>query len=315
MQTGLDVGIDVASKAVVVACAAGSFAPCTVRNERGALRKWLGGLPSGSRVGMEATGSYHQLVADLAHAAGHGVYVLNARDVKKYAEGVGRRGKTDRVDAEIIARFIAREHDRLHVYAPLGTAQRHLEQLLKRRGKLVAARVALEVGWSGVAGIKAELTVLLKAHARLLRQVDTLIAQAVAAVPEVKARAERVRTIAGFGEVGSVTLAQALSHLPFTSADAFIAHTGLDPRPQDSGSHRGRRRLSKRGPAELRRVLHICAMSAASTKVWRPYYLAQRAKGLSGTAALVVLSRKMARTAYGICKRQVDFDPARLSTA
>jgi transposase len=315
MQTGLDIGIDVASKTLVAACAAGSFAPCTLRNERGALRKWLGELPEGSRIGMEATGSYHQLVADLAHAAGHCVYVLNARDVKKYAEGVGRRGKTDRVDAQIIARFIAREHDRLHVFAPLGEAQRHLEQLLKRRGKLVAARVALELGWSGVAGIKAELAALLKAHARLLRQVDTLIAQAVAAVPEVKARAERVRTIPGFGEVGSVTLAQALSHLPFTSADAFIAHTGLDPRPQDSGNRRGRRRLSKRGPPELRRVLHICAMSAASTKAWRPYYLAQRAKGLSGTAALVVLSRKMARTAYGICKRQVEFDPARISNA
>ena len=64
----------------------------------------------------------------------------------------------------------------------------------------------------------------------------------------------------------------------------------------------------------MRRVLHICAMSAASTKVWRLYYLAQRAKGLSGTAALVVLSRKMARTAFGICKRQVDFDPARMAT-
>jgi len=315
MQTGLDVGIDVASKAVVVACAVSSFAPCTVRNERGALRKWLAGLPSGSRIGMEATGSYHQLVADLAHAAGHGVYVLNARDVKKYAEGVGRRGKTDRVDAEIIARFIAREHDRLHAYAPLGEAQRHLEQLLKRRGKLVAARVALELGWSGVAGIKAELAALVKAHARLLHQVDVLIAQAMATVPEVKKRAERVRTIPGFGEVGSVTLAQAMSHLPFTSSDAFIAHTGLDPRPQDSGTRRGRRRLSKRGPAELRRVLHICAMSAASTKVWRPYYLAQRNKGLSGTAALVVLSRKMARTAFGICKRDVDFDPAHISTA
>lgn len=315
MQTGLDVGIDVASKMVVAACAVSSFAPCTVRNERGALRKWLGSLPSGSRIGMEATGSYHQLVADLAHVAGHGVYVLNARDVKKYAEGVGRRGKTDRVDAEIIARFIAREHDRLHVYAPLGAAQRHLEQLLKRRGKLVAARVALELGWSGVTGIKAELTGLLKAHARLLRQVDKLITEAIGAVPEIKERAERVRTIPGFGELGSVTLAQALSHLPFTSADAFIAHTGLDPRPQDSGSRRGRRRLSKRGPSELRRVLHICAMSAARTRVWRPYYQAQRAKGLSGTAALVVLSRKMARTAFGICKRRVDFDPARISTS
>jgi transposase len=187
--------------------------------------------------------------------------------------------------------------------------------LLKRRGKLVAARVALELGWSGVAGIKAELAALVKAHARLLHQVDVLIAQAMATVPEVKKRAERVRTIPGFGEVGSVTLAQAMSHLPFTSSDAFIAHTGLDPRPQDSGTRRGRRRLSKRGPAELRRVLHICAMSAASTKVWRPYYLAQRNKGLSGTAALVVLSRKMARTAFGICKRDVDFDPAHISTA
>lgn len=311
MQTGLDVGIDVASKTVVVACAKGSFAPCPVRNELGALRKWLRGLPVGSRIGMEATGCYHQRVADAAHAAGHVVFVLNARDLKKYAEGVGRRGKTDRVDAEVIARFVAREHDRLHAYQPLSEAQRHLEQLLKRRGTLVAARVALELSWKDVAGVKTQLTALLKSHARLLQQVDDLIAQAVAALPEVKTRVKRVRTIPGFGEVGSVTVAQALVHLPFTNADAFIAHTGLDPRPQDSGSRRGRRRLSKRGPAELRRVLHICAMSAANTKVWRPYYLAQRAKGLSGTAALVVLSRKLARTAYGICKLETDFDPRR----
>lgn len=316
MQTGLDVGIDVASDVVVAASAANCFAPCTVRNERSALRKWLAGLPNGSRIGMEATGSFHLAVADAAHAAGHVVYVLNARDLKRYAEGVGRRGKTDRLDAEVIARFVAREHDRLHAYSPLSAAQRHLEQLLKRRGKLVAARVALELGWSGVAGIKTELTGLLKAHARLLRQVDALIAQAVAVVPDLKGRVERVRTIPGFGEVGSITVAQALTHLPFSSADAFIAHTGLDPRPHDSGHCKGRRRLSKRGPAELRRVLHLCAMSGASTKAWRPYYLAQRAKGLSGTAALVVLSRKMARTAFGICKLNTVFDPSRvLSTA
>lgn len=314
MQTGLDVGIDVASKSVVAACARGSFAPCTVRNDLATLRKWLKRLPAGSRLGMEATGGYHQRLADAAHAAGHVVYVLNARDLKRYAEGVGRRGKTDRVDAEVIARFVAREHDRLHAYQPLSEAQRQLEQLLKRRGTLVAARVALELSWKNVAGIQAELTVLLKAHARLLQQVDALIGEAVASLPEVKARVERVRTIPGFGEVGSVTVAQALSHLPFSSADAFIAHTGLDPRPQDSGTRRGRRRLSKRGPAELRRVLHICAMSASGTKVWRPYYLAQRAKGLSGTAALVVLSRKLARTAFAICKLGTDFDPQRANS-
>jgi transposase len=316
MQTPLDVGVDVSSKTVVAACAARSFAPRTLRNEAKVLRGWLQSLPAGTRVGVEATGGYHQLLADVAHAAGLAVYVLNPRDLKKYAEGVGRRGKTDRVDAEVIARFVAHEHDRLHGYVPLSAAQRHLEQLLKRRGKLVALRVALELGWSGVAGVNKEMTALYQAHAQLLRQVDYLMAQAVAALPEVSERARQVHTIPGYGKLGSVAIAQALTRWPFTNVDAFIAHTGLDPRPDDSGDKRGRRRISKRGPAELRRVMYICAMSAARSKVWRPYYLAQRAKGLSGTAALVVLARKMARIAYGICKQHTAFDPSRImSTA
>ena len=87
MQTALDVGIDVASQAVVVACAAGSFAPRTLRNEARELRAWLGSLPAGSRVGMEATGRYHQRVADLAHASGLTVYVLNPRDLRSTQRG------------------------------------------------------------------------------------------------------------------------------------------------------------------------------------------------------------------------------------
>lgn len=316
MQTGLDVGVDVASKTVVVACAARTFAPRTIGNESGPLRAWLQTLPRGSRLGLESTGSYHQLLADLAHAAGLTVYVLNARDLKHYAAGVGRRGKTDRVDAEVIARFIAHEHEQLHAYVPRSAAQCRLAQLLKRRGKLVARQVSLQQGWRGVVGVKAELGAVAAAYARLLARVDQLVAQALDALPDTRAQARQVRTIPGYGALGSVALAHALTRLPFTNVDAFIAHTGLDPRPHDSGAKRGRRRLSKRGPAELRRVMHICAMSAARSKVWRPYYLAQRAKGLSGTAAVVILARKMARTAYGVCKNQTPFDPGRVfSTA
>ena len=95
----------------------------------------------------------------------------------------------------------------------------------------------------------------------------------------------------------------------FSRVDAFIAHTGLDPRPRESGDTHGRRWISKRGPAALRAVMHMCAMSASRTATWRPYYERQLAKGLSGTAALVVLARKMARTAYGICRNHRAFDP------
>ena len=85
------------------------------------------------------------------------------------------------------------------------------------------------------------------------------------------------------------------------------------PRPPTRGlGHRGKRRLSKRGPAELRRLLYMAAMSAMSTKTWRPLYEHYRAKGLSSTATLVILARRIARTAWSIYTHKTEFDPGRL---
>ena len=97
------------------------------------------------------------------------------------------------------------------------------------------------------------------------------------------------------------------------SADTFVAFTGLDPRPDDSGQHRGERRLSKRGPGQLRRLLYLAALSAAKTKPWRALYEHYRAKCLSSTAALVILARRIARTAWSIYTYKTEFDPARLT--
>ncbi|GJL55872.1 MAG: hypothetical protein NPIRA02_30040 [Nitrospirales bacterium] len=58
--------------------------------------------------------------------------------------------------------------------------------------------------------------------------------------------------------------------MPFRNADAVVAFTGLGPRAKDSGQKSGCRRLSKRGPAELRRLLLNAAMSAVKPKVWKP---------------------------------------------
>src|SRR5436190_3639036 len=143
MQTMLDLGSDVDSRSIVIGCAAHSFATHSIANERHAIRAWLRQVPCGSRLGLEATGSHHELLADLAHAAGLQVFVLNARDVRRYAHAVGVRGKTDRVDAEVIARYVAREHAELHAYIPPSKQQRSLSRLIKRRAKLVVIKGTL----------------------------------------------------------------------------------------------------------------------------------------------------------------------------
>jgi transposase len=315
MQTPWDIGVDVAKQSVVVACAGGQCAPRTVDNQRGALRAWLATLPPGSRIGVEATGRYHERLADLAHMMGFTVYVLNPKDTRYYARSLGRRGKTDRVDAEVLARYVAKEHGELPAYGPASPAQRGIDRLLRRRARIVALRGALRATGADLPECRQELTASLQSFEALIARIDQQLDELMQATEGQRQHQQRLQTIVGVGPLVSTSLANTFSRIPFRSAEAFIAHTGLDPRPMDSGQKVGRRRLSKRGPAELRRLLYNAAMSGAKTATWRPVYEHYRAKGWSSTAALVILARKIARVAFAIYHNETTFNRERIAGA
>lgn len=313
MQTILDVGVDVAKDSVMAATATASFAPRMVVNRPGALRAWLSTLPTGSRIGLESTGRYHGLLADLAHEMGFVVYVLNPKDTRYYAKGLGRRGKTDRVDAEVLARYVSKEHDKLHPYVPASAEQRAIDRLLRRRAKLVVLKGALRATGEDLTECRRQLEDVLRRLDLVIDKIDAhLKALTQASEPHRKSQ-RRLLTIVGIGPLVSTSLANTFTRIPFRSADAFIAHTGLDPRPWDSGQKVGRRRLSKRGPGELRRLLFIAAMAAVRSPIWKPTYDRHCARGLSSTAALVVLARRIARVAWAVHYHEAEFDPTRLA--
>lgn len=154
MQSIVDLGADVDSRYIVIASAAGSEAVRRIANRRKDILAWLKELPRGSRLAMESTGGYHEVLAALAHRAGLQVFVINPRELRRYAEGVGRRGKTDRLDAEVIARYVSKEHAELHAYVPPTREQRDLARLMRRRAKLVEIKGALKQTFRGMPGLK-----------------------------------------------------------------------------------------------------------------------------------------------------------------
>jgi hypothetical protein len=90
------------------------------------------------------------------------------------------------------------------------------------------------------------------------------------------------------------------------NADAFVAFTGLDPRPDDSGAASRQTAPLKRGPAELPAALSSGA--SAKDEAWRPLYEHYRAKGLPSTAALVI-SLGASLAAWSIYTYKTEFDP------
>ena len=85
---------------------------------------------------MESTGRYHERLARLAHAAGLLVYVLDPRAVRQYARGLGQRGKTGRLDAQVLAHLLEREHGRLRPWQPPSPEHELLKDLLRQRAML-----------------------------------------------------------------------------------------------------------------------------------------------------------------------------------
>ena len=217
------------------------------------------------------------------------------------------------MNAELIARMIAHEHTKLHAWIPSTPQQHEIDRLLKRRATLVSLREAVPMSLHELSGFADELKTLRRHFNQLIARIDLRVKALVEASPDRQQNVARLRTITGIGPVVGTALVNTLERVPVKSADAFVAFTGLDPRPDDSGQRRGKRRLSKRGPAELRRLLYLAAMSAIKTKTWRPLYEHYRAKGLSSTATLVILARRITRTAWSIYTYKTEFDPARLT--
>lgn len=313
MQPVLNVGVDVAKDTVVVACAEQHFPVHQIRNQRTALRTWLKSLPAGSRLGLESTNTYHEGLADLAHAHGHTVFLLNPMETRHDAKAMGARAKTDRVDATLLARLVAQEHQCLRPYTPPTATQRQLDRLIRRRAKLVRIKGMLKLTMNNLSGFASDVKAVLRKLDALLAKLDAPMATLAARAPGHRDAQPRIETIVGVGPLVGLSLTNTLERVPFRHADAFVAFIGFDPRAKDSGQKSGRRRLSKRGPAEVRRLLFNAAMAAVRTKVWKPIYDAYRSQGWSGTATLVIIARKIAQAAWSIHRYQTTFNPDRLT--
>lgn len=301
------VGCDV-SKAQVDVCVQGEAQQFfVVANDRKALKAFARQLPEHCLVGMESTSTYHELLADTMSQAGHTVFVVNARWIRAYAKGLGMRGKTDRNDALVIARYVRSEHAGLHAYQPPTPEQRELRTLLQRRLALAKIQTAARASLGEQAGVLTDacksLTKDLERRIQALMRMDLDWLSAY----------ERLQTMPGVGPLGAAYMVSVLKRIPFSKADAFIAHTGTDPRPNDSGKKLGRRKLTHHGDANLRCLLFMAAMGAIRKPQWRAYYQTQRAKGLASTAALMVVARRIARIAFSLYKSGELYDPAKLN--
>jgi transposase len=285
------VGIDVAKAAldVFIGSAGAAF---SVANDEVGIRKLLRQLKPADFVILEATGGLEMPVASALAAAGISVAIVNPRQVRDFARATGRLAKTDRLDAEVLARFgeAVRPEAR-----PLANEQAQaLEALVTRRRQLVEMLTAEKNRRASAPKI---LHRSIDEHIRWLEKrlagFDDELAKMIRVTPLWRERDELLRSVPGVGKVLSSTL---LAHLPELGAlnrKQIAALAGLAPFNRDSGSLHGSRCIWG-GRAQVRRVLYMAVVAAVrSNPVIKNFYTQLRARGKYPKSALTACMRKL----------------------
>ncbi|WP_372490346.1 IS110 family transposase [Pseudomonas sp. WHRI 8519] len=277
-----------------------------LKNTKPEIKSWLKQQPLGTAIAVEATNVYHLDLVELAHGFGFDVYVIDGFQLSNYRKSVGGRVKTDPSDARLLSRFLKNEGDDLRPWTPPPAVYGKLQSLLRRRAVLVTARTALAQSWTNESLLKAAFKTFVTSIDRLDQLIQKKIKEVLreAGLHEQVARCQAVE---GIGFLTATALVMAFVRGEFKNSDSYIAFLGMDLRVNDSGEKNGRRRLTKRGCSEIRRLLHNAAMAASRSAAWKGVYEQYRNSGKATTQALVILARKLARVAFALMRNQDEY--------
>ncbi|MNQ84992.1 Transposase IS116/IS110/IS902 family protein [compost metagenome] len=279
------------------------------------VEKWLEKhAEPGAWVVLEATGIYHEAVAEHLHELGYRVCVMNPARIASYAQSELQRGKTDRTDAKLLATYGQRHVDQLRVWAPTPPAQRRLQALVRRLQDLKEIeqmeRNRLDVS---DASVQPSIHELLAHVGQQIAETLRAIKQHIDDDPDLRGRRDLLVSIDGIADqTAALLLAELGDPLQFEGARAIVAYAGLNPRLQQSGQYQGHVRISKIGSPRLRAGLFMPALVAMThNPAIKALSKRLKEKGKAGKQIVCAAMRKLLHIAYGVLKSGVPFDRQR----
>jgi len=275
------------------------------------LAAWLTRHGAGRvHAGLEATGTYGEALATTLYDAGHHVSLLNPAVIHHYAKSHLTRAKTDRVDADLIAEYTAKEQPPL--WTPLPREVRDLQALVRRLDALLGMHTEERNRADTAALTPAVAASIAAVVARLEEQIGAVRAEIRRHMdqhPTLRTQRELLTSIPGVGETTAALLLAELFTKAFTSARQAAAFAGVVPRPRDSGTVQGRRVMCKLGSARLRKGLYFPAIAAIRfNPSLQPLARRLRAAGKPPMLIIGAAMRKLIHIAFGVLKSGRAYD-------
>jgi len=242
---------------------------------------------------MEATGGYEKpIIAELLEAQLPAV-VVNPRQVRDFARGMGQLAKTDAIDAEVLAKFaqVVQPARRPHKT----TATTDLTELVNRRRQLNNLRTqeSNRFAMAHHQKVRKSLEQVIKMLDRQIAQIDELISEHIKSDDNFSQKDKILRSTPGIGPQTSAMLLSQMPELGELNRQEIAALAGLAPFDRSSGKWIGKGHIWG-GRSEVRSVLYMAALTARRCNpVIRPFADRLESEGKAFKVVLTACMRKL----------------------
>jgi transposase len=261
-------------------------------------------------IAVEATGGYEIVVSAALAAAGLPLAVVNPAQVRHFAQAIGKRAKTDPIDAAVIAHFA--EATKPEPRAVPDEQAQLLSDLVARRRQIIEMIVAEKQREKRAANrrLRKSIARLIAVLEKEITAVDTDIGDMVRGSPVWREKEDLLTSVPGVGNKTARTLLAEMPELGNLDRRRVASLAGTAPFTRRSGTWKGKSMIGG-GRAPVRSALFICAMVAArSNPVLKAFYQRLISAGKPKMVALIAVARKLLTILNAILRDNKPWQPA-----
>lgn len=244
-------------------------------------------------IAMEATGGFETIVAAAIGGAQLPLVVVNPAQVRHYAQAVGKRAKTDPIDAEMIARFA--EAVKPEPRQVPDAAARLLGELVARRRQIVEMLVAERQREKRADNVRVRKSLArhIKVLERELQDLTDDISGLIRSSPAWRETEDLLVSVPGVAGKTSSSLLAEVPELGRLTRRQIASLVGVAPFTRESGRWKGKSMIAG-GRAPARTAIYMAALSASHhNPVLRAFYRRLLAAGKPKMVALIAVARKL----------------------
>jgi transposase len=260
---------------------------------------------------MEATGVYYEGLAYFLHDQACSIHVVLPNYAKKYAQSLGIKSKTDKLDARTLAQMGLERQ--LRLWQPVSPSLYELKQLTRERDALVRNRTSASNllhayrhhGKPNKDSIGRSIN-RISFLDKQIKEIEKDITNFVNQDKTLNSKMKYLLSIPGVGLLtAAVIVAETNGFATFENIKQVVSYAGLDVRIVESGKWKGKSKISKRGNSHIRKALFMPSLSKIKhNRETKQFYERLKEKKAVGMIAVVAVERKLLGLMFSLWKKE-----------